>query len=205
MSTLVMVEKAGVAAMAADTLTSFGSRKESARYVARPEKILEVGPSYIGLVGFSAHTSVLESALANGLKVPQFADERELFEFSRALHKVLKRDYFLNPCEERELPYESSQMSLFVINRHGMFRLCSLREADRCLRFAAEGSGQPYALGAMHAAYDQDLSAEEIARAGVSAGIEFDDASLGPITVKSLKTEREQVNAPVSETMMVWS
>ena len=48
MSTLVMAEKAGVACMAAETLTSQGARKKSARYVATPEKILEVDGSYVG-------------------------------------------------------------------------------------------------------------------------------------------------------------
>ncbi len=90
MSTLVMVEKAGEACMAADTLTTWGSRKQSARYVARPEKILEVDGSYVGLVGWCAHQTVLESAFAHGLKLPMIASERDLFEFSRELHCKLK-------------------------------------------------------------------------------------------------------------------
>ena len=89
MSTLVMVQRGGEACMAAETLTSFGSRKQAARYVASPEKIIRVGD----------------------------------------------------------------------------------------------------ALGAMFAGYELGLPAEEIARIGVEAGIEFDDASLGPITLKTVKLE----------------
>ncbi|HSS66321.1 MAG TPA: MFS transporter [Gammaproteobacteria bacterium] len=203
MTTLVMVEKAGVACMAADTLGSFGMRKESAHYVARPEKIIEVDGSYIGLVGWGAHREVLESVFANGLKLPEIATERDLFEFSRKLHKKLKKDYFLRTTEDPDDPYESSQMMLFILNRNGMFRLCSLRSADRCRRFAAAGSGTPFALGAMHSAYEQGLPAEEIARAGVKAGIEFDRASNGPITLKRLEIKRESVLSPGLEALTV--
>ncbi len=113
--------------------------------------------------------------------------ERDLFEFSRTLHAKLKADYFLNPNEDSDDPYESSQMTLFIMNRHGLFALYSDRSVDRYKRFAAVGSGGRYALGAMYAAYERDVSASDIARLGVEAGIEFDDASLGPITLKQIK------------------
>ena len=195
MTTLVMVEKGGVACMAADTLATFGLRKQPARYVARPEKIIEVDGAYIGLVGWAAHQDVLESAFAHGLKLPAIAKEQDLFEFSRMLHRKLKNEYFLNPTEGADDPYESSQMTLFVLNQKGMFGLYSYRSVDRLRRFAAAGSGAEYALGAMHAAYRQELSAEEIARLGVEAGIEFDAYSMGPITLKRVQLEREAARA----------
>jgi ATP-dependent protease HslVU (ClpYQ) peptidase subunit len=193
MSTLVMVHKAGVGCMAADTLTSYGSRKRLARYAERPEKILDVAGSFIGLVGWCAHQSVLESAFAHGLALPDIVNEADLFEFSRVLHCKLKKEYFLNTQEDADDPYESSQMMLYLLNRNGMFTLDSLRSVEQCHRFAAAGSGSSYALGAMYAAYEQGLSAEEIARIGVEAGIEFDHASQGPITLKRLDATHGQV------------
>ena len=202
MSTLVMVERAGVACMAADTLTSYGSRKQSGRYVARPEKILELDGSYVGLVGWCAHQAVLESAFAHGLKLPMIASERDLFEFSRVLHRKLKKDYFLNPQEDADDPYESSQMMLFILNRNGMFGLYSLRSVECFRRFAAAGSGSSYALGAMYAAYEQGLPCEEIARLGVEAGVEFDKASLGPITLRRIASGREHEWTCEQETLL---
>ncbi len=192
MSTLVMVERAGVACMAADTLTSFGSRKQSARYVERPEKILEVDGTYIGFVGWCAHQNVLESAFSHGLELPEIETEQDLFEFSRVLHKRLKSQYFLNTTEDLDDPYESSQMMLFVLNRHGMFGLYSIRSVERYRRFAAAGSGGKYALGAMYAAYERGLPAEDVARLGVEAGIEFDGHSMGPITLRRIERAAEQ-------------
>ena len=195
MSTLVMVEKAGVACMAADTLTSYGSRKHLARYVASPEKILEVDGSYIGLVGWCAHQAVLESAFSRGLALPEIANEQDLFEFSRVLHRTLKKEYFLNTQDDDDVPYESSQMMLFILNQYGMFTLYALRSVERCLRFAAAGSGSSYALGAMYAAYAQELPSEEIARLGVEAGMEFDSSSHGPITLKRLEARQARKSA----------
>lgn len=189
MSTLVMVKRDDELCMAAETLTTFGCRKQAARYVASPEKIIRVGASYVGLVGWSASMNVLQSVFAQGLALPEFRQELELFEFSRVLHQKLKDEYFLNSTPGREDPYESSQFTMFVMNRYGLFSLYSLRSVDRCERFAAVGSGAHYALGAMHAAYEQGLPVEDVARMGVEAGIEFDDASLGPITLKKMKLE----------------
>ena len=197
MSTLVMVEKAGVACMAADTLTSYGSRKRLAHYAARPEKILEVDGSYVGFVGWCVHRDVLESAFANGLTLPPVASERDLFEFSRKLHQKLKKEYFLNSQEDDDDPYESSQMMLFILNRNGMFGLYPVRSVERYRRFAATGSGSSYALGAMYAAYEQGLPAEDIARLGVGAGVEFDNGSAGPITLKRIESGRERARAQV--------
>jgi len=175
--------------MAADTLTTFGSRKQAARYVASHEKIIRVGHSYIGLVGWSVTQTVLQSAFANGSELPEFRDERELFEFSRTLHRKLKDEYFLNATADRGDPYESSHLMMFVMNRYGLFALYSLRTVEQCERFAAMGSGSDYALGAMHSAYELDLPVEDIARIGVEAGIEFDCSSSGPITLKKMKLE----------------
>jgi ATP-dependent HslUV protease subunit HslV len=192
MSTLVMVERAGVACMAADTLTSFGSRKQSARYVESPEKIIEVDGSYIGFVGWCVHQDVLKSVFARGLKLPEIKTEQDLFEFSRVLHVRLKDKYFLNTTEDDDDPYESSQMRLFVLNRNGMFGLCSMRGVERYRCFAAAGSGTHFALGAMYAAYERGLPAEEVARLGVEAGIEFDSHSMGPVTLKRIECVAKQ-------------
>jgi ATP-dependent protease HslVU (ClpYQ) peptidase subunit len=117
------------------------------RYVAKPEKILEVDDSYVGLVGWYAHQSVLQSVFEHGLELPGIESERDLFEFSRVLHCKLKEEYFLNTRVDSDDPYESSQMMLFILNRNGMFGLDTLRSAERYRRFAAAGSGSSYALG----------------------------------------------------------
>ncbi|MGH0030464.1 MAG: MFS transporter [Myxococcota bacterium] len=189
MSTLVMVEKNGVACMAAETLTSYGSWQQPARYTARPEKILRIGESWVGVVGLIANRTVLESALSADLRLPEVRNEMELFEFSRQLHVRLKEEYFLNPGDVGSEAYESTQMTLFLMNRYGIFGLYSNRSVEQYQRFAAVGSGAGFALGAMYVAYELDAEAEDVARLGVEAATEFDEASQAPITLKKLKLE----------------
>jgi ATP-dependent HslUV protease subunit HslV len=188
MSTLVMVRKGSEACMAAETLTSWGSMKQSAGYLSSPEKIFAVGDSYVGVVGWAVTQTVLRSAFASGCELPEVRSEFELFEYGRILHRKLKEEYFLNAAPGKD-PFETSQITAFIMNRYGLFGLYSLRSVQRYERFAAVGSGASYALGAMYAAWELGLPVEDIARLGVEAGIEFDDASLGPITLKKLKLE----------------
>ena len=60
----------------------------------------------------------------------------------------------------------------------------SLREVSEYAKFWAIGSGSEFALGAMHALYNRLDSAEEIAKAGVEAGSEFDSSSALPMSLK---------------------
>ena len=180
MSTLVVVKKNGIACIAAETLTSFGDNKQLSTYVTHSDKIYRVGESYLGMVGSAAHDLVMRSILLT--TSPRLRSRLEIFEFFRQLHPRLKEEYFLVPDQEDEDPYESNHMELCIINQYGIFGLYSLREVDEYQKFWAMGSGSEYALGAMYAIYDSLHTAEEIAQIGVQAGIEFDNASAGPIT-----------------------
>jgi ATP-dependent protease HslVU (ClpYQ) peptidase subunit len=56
-----------------------------------------------------------------------------------------------------------------------------VRDVESFPRFWAIGSGTDYALGAMLVMYARSDEVEEIARAGVEAGAEFDDGSELPV------------------------
>jgi ATP-dependent protease HslVU (ClpYQ) peptidase subunit len=113
----------------------------------------------------------------------------EVYETFRRLHPVLKEHAFLNPKEDEDDPYESSQIPALIANGSGIYGVYSYREVFEFDRFWGAGSGRNFALGAMHALYDDALSAAEIARAGVAAGIEFDTSSGPPIVVHEFKLE----------------
>lgn len=186
MSTIVVVKKNGRAAIAGDTLTSYGNRRLSAEHNANPGKVLQLGDSYIGCVGASAHRLVLEHMFQEAETAPRLSSRLEIFDLFRSVHPRLKQEYFLNPRDEERDPYESSQMVLLIANRHGIFGCYSLREVFEYGRFWAIGSGSDYALGAMHAVYDHVAEVDEIARAGVRAAIDFDEATGGPMTLHTV-------------------
>jgi len=172
MSTIVAVRKGNQVCIAADSLTSFGDTRLAAGYDAAYDKIHSYGDNYLGVVGSAAHLQVFQSIFAQGAEY-DLSTRAAIFETFRSLH----------PKEDEEDAYESSRIDALIINPKGLFGVYSLREVFEYTRYWAIGSGAEYALGAMHALYDRLDSAEEIARAGVEAGAEFNNASSLPMSL----------------------
>lgn len=59
MSTVTVVRKNGFAAIAADTQTTWGWEKETAKYVVNHQKIIQVGESYLAMTGSTTGKLVL--------------------------------------------------------------------------------------------------------------------------------------------------
>ena len=191
MTTLVVVKKAGQVAMAADTLVTFGDTSLSHRFEANT-KIFKVdtpaGMSYVGMAGTVAHFPVLRKAMAALPKEQlKLGSRDEVFDTFVKLHPILKETFFLQPKEDDNDPYESSQFTVIIANASGIYGLYSYREIFEFKEFWGIGSGRSFALGAMHACWDKAKTAREVAMAGMSAGCEFDKNSGGPIEVFTLK------------------
>ena len=187
MSTIVVVKKAGQACIAADSLTSFGDLRLSAEYDAAHDKILAHEGAYLGIVGSAAHQLVMESLLQDKKQKIDFSNRLAIFETFRRLHPVLKDRYFLNPKDEEDDPYESTQIDALIASESGIFGVHSLREVTEYKKFWAIGSGSEYALGAMFAVYESLDTAEAIAAVGVAAGAEFNNASAMPMSYYSVE------------------
>lgn len=188
MTTLTVVKKGDAVAIAGDGLTTFGDTRLSRNYKGEHDKILDIAGSKIGICGSSAHHLVLLSAFSR-LEDVKLGSRMEVYETFRRLHPILKEHAFLNTKEDEDDPYESSQITALIANGSGIYGVYSYREVFEFDRFWGAGSGRNFALGAMHALYDDALSAAEIARAGVAAGIEFDTSSGPPIVVHEFKLE----------------
>lgn len=186
MTTIVAVKKNGQVAIASESLTTFGDLRLRRHYKGEYEKILHLHDSYIGICGSSAHHLVISNVLSR-LQEVKLGSRMEVFETFRQLHPLLKEHHYLNPKEEEDDPYESSQITALIANKTGIYGVYSYREVFEYDRFWAVGSGRNFALGAMFAVYERARTAREIAEAGIKAGIEFDAASAGPIVVHTLK------------------
>ena len=186
MTTIVVVKKGGVAVIAGDTLTTFGATRLASVHDAAPEKLLKHGDSYFGIAGSAAHQLVLETLLQ---KHPEFKfkGRAQIYESFRKIHPILKEEAFLNPKEEDDDPYESSQLTALVVNASGIYGVYSMREVFEFDKFWSIGSGRDFALGAMHATYTGRRSAEDIARIGVLAGAEYDTGTGLPMNIASVK------------------
>ena len=127
------------------------------------------------------------TSISVGLLTFALTSRAEVFDTFRKLHPKLKEQYRLNPKEEDADPYESSQFTVLIANRHGLFGVYSYREVFEFERFWAIGSGRSFALGAMYAGYDKLKTAREIASLGVAAGNEFDKNSAAPVRLHTIK------------------
>jgi ATP-dependent HslUV protease, peptidase subunit HslV len=189
-STIVIVKKNGKVSIAGDTLTTFGDTKLSASMDKHHDKIQQYKDSYIGVVGSAAHALVIEDIFQEPPVKLDFSSRSAIFKTFLLLHPILKDRYFLNSKGEENDPYETSQIDAVIANKHGIFAVYGLRDVNVFEKYWAIGSGGDYALGAMSAVYDTLSSAEEIARAGITAGVEFDNASALPMTIQSVPLKK---------------
>jgi ATP-dependent protease HslVU (ClpYQ) peptidase subunit len=185
MTTIVVVKKNGLAAIAADTLTTFGNTRLPSHMDASHDKILAVGDNFVGICGSAAHHLVLANLLAKTSDV-KLNSKAEIFETFRKLHPVLKEECFLNPKEDEEDPYESSQITALIANTHGIFGIYSMREVFEFTQYWAIGSGHEFALGALQLEYTRSDSAVQIAHTAVETGIALDKNSAAPVTSYSI-------------------
>jgi len=141
-----------------DVTFRFANAGHKALFDKSPEKILHHRDTYLGFCGSAAHQLVFESLLASHTDL-DFAGKTAVFETFRKLHPILKEQHFLNPKEEEDDPYESTQITALIANKYGIFGIYSMREVFEYNRFWAAGSGREFALGAAarHGAEDPRL------------------------------------------------
>ncbi len=186
MSTIVAVKKNNKACIAADTLTTFGEIKQSCEYDLTHEKIHIYKENYFGIVGSAAHHTVMQSILENHGSEMSFKSQFDVFESFRRLHPILKEEYYLNPKDEDDDPYESSRIDTLIVNPYGIFAVYALREVFEYSKFWAVGSGGDIALGAMYALYEREENIETIAKVGIEAGATFNNATALPMTLYTI-------------------
>lgn len=191
MTTITVVKKAGVAAIAADTLTKWGSAKETATYIANSEKILKVGSNYVAVTGNATFKMILRDYFQENVDQIQLANPAEIFKTWNRLHAALKDRYFLLPEEDKEDALESSRMDVLIVNPNGIFGVSGHRTVQEFSRFYAYGSGSDYALGALWALYDRPkLSSLQIARQAIEAAAEFDDGTALPVQAYTVRLKK---------------
>ncbi len=197
MSIALVVKKGSQACIAADTLSSWGSLLQSERYSENPSKIHRFKESYIANVGAGAHDVVLRHFFMHHTDKVDLSGVDAIFSTWLALHSHLTQDYHLNPGTDSDYAYETSRLTALVANSTGIYVVASMRSVDGIKRFWAIGSGQEYALGAMHAVYDDCHDVREIANAGLNAAIEFDDACGNPVDMFTVELESQREGSPI--------
>jgi ATP-dependent HslUV protease subunit HslV len=193
MTTIAVVRKNGYCAIAADTLTKWGSGKESAAYVANHDKLVKAGDTWLAASGTSTFKLIMRDYFSQRGAQPRFDSAINIFKTWQAFHSALKERYYLVSVNEKDDTVESSKFDVLLANPHGIFGVGAHRTVQEYRKFYAIGSGTDLALGAMFAAYDSPrLSAEQVARLAIEAAAEFDDATGLPVVSQSVKLKRRK-------------
>jgi len=191
MTTIAVVKKNGYTAIAADTLTKWGTGKESAAYIANNNKIVAAGDTFIGASGSATFKTIMHDYFARTKTKARFSSTIEIFRTWQAFHEVLKDEYFLVTTSDKDDSLESSRFDVLLANPHGIFGVGAHRTVQEYVKFYAIGSGTDVALGAMYGVYDDPKrSAEDVARFAIEAAAEFDDATGLPVMSHSTKLKR---------------
>ena len=191
MTTIVVVRKNGVAAIAADTLTKWGTGKESAKYIANNDKLVRAGDSWIGAAGGATFKIIMRDYFVQPKVKPRFDTTLNIFKTWQKFHAALKDRYFLVTASDKDDTLESSRFDVLIANPSGIFGVGAHRTVQEYTRFYAIGSGTDLALGAMYAMYDDPkLSAGQIALRAVEAAAEFDDSTALPASLQTVKLRK---------------
>lgn len=191
MTTIAVVRKGRFAAIAADTLTKWGSGKESAAYVANNDKVVKVGTTYLAASGSATFKTIMRDYFTRARVPARFDDPLTIFRTWQKFHAVLKRDYFLIAGGDKDDSIESTRFDVLLANPRGIFGIGAHRTVQEYVKFYAIGSGTDLALGALFAAYDDPRrDALSLARLAVAAAAEFDDATGLPISAHRVRLTR---------------
>lgn len=188
MTTIAVVKKNGYAAIAADTMTKWGSGKESAAYIANSDKIVKVGSTLLAGSGSATFKIILRDYFSRPRVAPKFDDPLSIFRTWQRLHAVLKEEYFLLAGNEKDDTLESSRFDVLLANPRGIFGIGAHRTVQEYSKFYAIGSGTDLALGALYATYDDPgRDALSLAQLAVVTAAEFDDATGLPVIAHKVK------------------
>ncbi|HZN25237.1 MAG TPA: hypothetical protein VFB75_13485 [Burkholderiales bacterium] len=191
MTTIAVVRKNGYAAIAADTMTKWGSGKETADYIVNHDKIFRIGDSYLGVTGNATFQAILRDYFSRPRVYARFDSPVEIFKTWQKLHTVLKQDYYLVAGHGEDDAIESSRMDVLIVNARGIFGVAAHRTVQEFSKFYAFGSGGDVALGVMYAMYTHHShSAEDVARRAIEGAAEFDDSTGAPVISYAVKLRR---------------
>jgi ATP-dependent HslUV protease subunit HslV len=192
MSVIAAVRKGSHIAIAADTQDNFGDlRPPSENHEAA--KLRRVGGAVLGSSGWALYDDIFDHYLARGRRVI-LRDRRSIFDFFVKFWKDLHKNYpFVNdqPGKESETPFANLDASFLVASPGGIFLVSSNMSVSEFRQYYAIGSGSDYAIGAVHALYEDVRDPAAIAEKAVRAAMAYDTSCGGRITQEMVKTVRK--------------
>ena len=188
MSIGVAVAKGGKIALATDSQNSFGSLRMGSDN-GSPNRIEKIGSSFLTWTGNGIYEDLLREPLGRG-KGHSLNDASAVFQYFMRLWKRIRSDYSFvdDKGDDSESSFAQLDASFLVVSRTGIYGVTSKMCVTKFTKYWAIGSGQEYALGALHALYDGRIDAEALARRAVETAIRFNIYCGGEIELRTIKS-----------------
>jgi ATP-dependent HslUV protease subunit HslV len=191
MSVIAAVRKASQIVIAADTQDNFGDLRPP------PEnheaiKLREVGDTVLGSSGWALYDDIFSHYLARQKRV-RLDSRHAIFDFFVRFWKQLHKSYsFVNdqPGKEADSPFANLDATFLVASPAGIFLVSSNMSVSEFQQYYAIGSGGDYAIGAMHALYEEVQDPVQIAERAIRAGMAYDAACGGRVDLRTVKMAR---------------
>jgi len=189
MSVIAAVRKGTRIIIAADTQDNFGDLRPPAEN-HEAIKLREVGGAVLGSSGWALYDDIFEHYLAKSRRV-SLKDRASVFMFFVQFWKDLHKNYpFVNdqPGKESETPFANLDASFLVASPGGIFLVSSNMSVSEFKQYYAIGSGGDYAIGAIHALYNDVQDPETIAQRAIHAAMDYDASCGGRVIHRTVKT-----------------
>lgn len=188
MSVAVAVLKDRHLALATDSMIHFGGEKVPTDNLA-DRKMRRVGQAWLAATGWSLYSNILDDWLGARKRMPSLATSPAVFRFFNDLWAQLHDRYSFvkDQPDDHDSPFGDLDSTFLVASPGGLFHVASDLSVTEFQRYFAIGSGASLAMGAVHALWDSDLSAEEIARKAAAAAIDLDLYCGAPVNVETVR------------------
>lgn len=189
MSVIAAVRKGSQIVIASDTQDNFGDlRPPAENHYAL--KLREVAGAIVGSSGWALYDDIL-GHYASKSKTLRLHSRVEIFEFFLKFWKTLHRTYpFVNDQSGKDgndSPFATLDSTFLVASPRGIFLVSPNMSVSEFHQYYAIGSGGDYAIGAMHALYDDVDSPKILAERAVRAAMAYDVYCGGRIESRSIK------------------
>lgn len=190
MSTIIAVRKAGLIAVTWDTLLTNGS--DAVATAVPTQKVISVGANWIGCAGHSVYYNIFEH-WSRKSRPRAFQTRADVLDYFLGFARALRQTYhFVNDQSDEDAPspFADLDAEFMLVNPYGMFVIKEILSITRHEQFCVIGSGSAYAEGSLFSCYGGSTTAEDLARQGMAAALNFDRRSGPPVELQLIKARR---------------
>jgi ATP-dependent HslUV protease, peptidase subunit HslV len=181
MSVIAAVRKARRLIIAADSQDNFGDlRPPSDNHIA--VKIRHVDTAWVGCSGWAIYDDLLAHYLRKRSVKTNLNSRDEIFDFFLKFWRAIRTDYpFVNEQSRSEdkTPFADLDATFLIASPGGIFLVSSNMSVSCFAKYYAIGSGGDYALGALHALYDEVPDPKILAERAIAAAKAYDSGCGG--------------------------